>query len=198
MSESVGNAPGEEPVRQKRGKRRIVIFIIISLLNLGLLALILTQLLTPAAHTPSNTLIGHAAPGFSLAMLDAQPGQSVFSLANVQGKAIVLNFWASWCDPCQEEIPLLENSWRQLQGQGKDVVFLGIDFEETSGAGARFLQSYHITYPAVLDTSGSVANKYGIVSLPDTIFINRKGMVVSKVAQQLTSQALTQNLQLIV
>lgn len=84
-----------------------------------------------------------------------------------------------------------------MQAQGKDVVFLGIDFQEANSAAASFLQQNGITYPAVLDANGSVALKYGITSLPDTIFIDWNGMVKSKVLQQLTAQALSSNLQLI-
>lgn len=92
---------------------------------------------------------------------------------------------------------MLENTWKQLQAQGKDVVVLGIDFEETHNEGVSFLQQYGVTYPTVLDAQGSVAAKYGITSLPDTIFIDRNGMVVGKEFQQLTSPNLSRNLKLI-
>ena len=84
-----------------------------------------------------------------------------------------------------------------MQAQGKDVIFLGIDFQETSTNALVFLRTYNITYPLVLDTHGTVSNAYYINSLPDTIFINRAGTVVSKVAQQITAPLLARNLQLI-
>ena len=118
--------------------------------------------------------------------------------ADLKGKVVFINFWASWCSPCKEEAPLLENSWKQMQAQGKDVVFVGIDFQEARPEALSFLQAYTITYPLVLDTHGTVAEKYDITGLPDTIFINRSGTVVGKVSQQITSQLLTQNLQLII
>jgi len=130
-------------------------------------------------------------------MLRSRTGKSTLALSNYKGKAVVLNFWASWCDPCKEEAPLLEGAWKRMQAQGKDVVFLGIDFQDSSHNGLRFLQQYSITYPAVLDADGSVASKYGVTSLPVTIFINRNGTVVGRVARELTAQALASNLQLI-
>jgi cytochrome c biogenesis protein CcmG/thiol:disulfide interchange protein DsbE len=130
-------------------------------------------------------------------MVQPSTGKSVLSLSNFKGKAIVLNFWASWCDPCKEEAPLLENAWKQAQAQGKNIVFLGIDFQDPNSNALNFLHTYGITYPTVIDTNGSVASKYHIVSLPDTIFINQHGTVVSKVLQQITAQALSTNLQLI-
>lgn len=197
MPELAENAPVQESVPKDKRRRRILIFCVVSLLNVGLLALLLTLLLTPAAKTPSDPLVGHPAPNFSLAMLRPQTGKNTLSLANFKGKAVVLNFWASWCDPCKEEAPLLESAWKRMQAQGKDVVFLGIDFEDASNNGIKFLQQNDITYPAVLDANGSVANKYGVTSLPVTIFINRDGTVVGRVPQELTAQTLASNLQLI-
>lgn len=164
---------------------------------MGLLALLLTQLLTPAPHVVSDPLIGQPAPNFSLTMLRLDSRKNVLSLANFKGKPVVLNFWASWCEPCKEEAPLLESTWKQVQAQGKDVVFLGIDFEEASNDGLSFLQLYGITYPLLLDANGTVAIKYGVTSLPQTIFINRNGTVMSRVPRELTAQVLSSNLQLI-
>src|SRR5712692_7133009 len=173
MPELAENAPVQGSVHKNKRRRRILIFCVVSLLNMGLLALLLTQLLTPAPNSGSDPLVDHPAPNFSLAMLRPYTGKSVLSLSNFKGKSIVLNFWASWCEPCKEEAPLLESTWKQLQAQGKDVVFLGIDYRESNNDATSFLQQYGITYPAVLDADGSVSTKYGIASLPDTIFINR-------------------------
>jgi cytochrome c biogenesis protein CcmG/thiol:disulfide interchange protein DsbE len=198
MPELAGNTPAQASQPQNKRRRRILIFSIVSLLNLALLALLLKLLLTPATNTVlADPLIGHPAPNFSLAMVQPSTGKSVLSLSNFKGKAIVLNFWASWCDPCKEEAPLLENAWKQAQAQGKNIVFLGIDFQDPNSNALNFLHTYGITYPTVIDTNGSVASKYHIVSLPDTIFINQHGTVVSKVLQQITAQALSTNLQLI-
>jgi len=195
MAELAENAPVQGSVR--KNKRRILIFCVVSLLNVGLVTLLLILLLTPASNARSDPLVGHPAPNFSLALLRPQIEKSALSLSNFKGKAVVLNFWASWCDPCKEEVPLLESAWKQLQAQGKDVVFLGIDFRESNNDAISFLQLYSITYPTALDADGSAASKYGVTSLPQTIFINRNGIVMSRVPQQLTAQALSSNLQLI-
>jgi len=196
MSELAENVPAQGSVREHKPRQRILIFCAVSLLNIGLLVLIWTQLLTPATGAQSNTFISHAAPNFSLALLRPFNKQNVLSLTDFKGKAVVINFWASWCEPCKEEAPLLERTWKQVQG--KNVVFLGIDFQESNSNAINFLQSYNITYPAVLDAHGSVANKYAVTSLPVTIFIDRNGIVKSKEAQELTAQILASNLRLIV
>lgn len=198
MSELAENAPVQGSVSKNKRRRRMLIFCAVSLLNVGLLALLLTQLLTPAPNTVSDPLVGHPAPDFSLAMLRPHTGKSALSLSNFKGKPVVLNFWASWCAPCKEEAPLLERTWKQVQAQGKDVVILGVDFQDSNNDGMRFLQLYSITYPIVLDADGSVAFKYGITSLPQTIFINRHGTVMSRVPRELTAQVLSSKLQLII
>jgi cytochrome c biogenesis protein CcmG, thiol:disulfide interchange protein DsbE len=198
MPELAENATIQGSEHRNKRRRRILIFCGVSLLNVGLLALILTQLLTPASNSVSDPLVGHPAPNFSLAILRSDTSKSVLSLSNYKGKPVVLNFWASWCDPCKQEAPLLESTWKKMQAQGKDVVFLGIDYQDSNNNSLSFLQSNNITYQTVVDADGSVSTKYGVASLPDTIFINRNGTVMSKVARQLTAQALSNNLQLII
>src|SRR5690242_5347800 len=197
MSELAEKAPVQALTSQPKRRRKLLIWSVISLVNVGLLALLVTQLLTPARVAVLDPLVGHPAPNFSLTMLGPTSGQSLLSLADLKGKAVVLNFWASWCAPCKEELPLLEQQWEQAQAQGRDVVFLGIDFEEASSDAANFLQAYHVTYPIGLDTDGSVASKYGITALPQTIFINRQGTAVKRVAGELTAQLLSNSLQLV-
>ena len=195
MSDTIENIPVPESASKPKSRRKLLIFSGICLVNVGLLIFLITQLLTPASQANADPLIGHPAPTFSLTLLGSQGSVQTLSLAQFRGKPIVVNFWASWCDPCKEEAPLLETTWKQMQAQSKDVVFLGIDFQETSNNALSFLQTYTITYPLVLDTHGTISNKYYINSLPDTVFINRNGVVVSKVSQQITSQLLTRNLQ---
>ena len=195
MSEIAENAFVQESAQKNRRKRRIVVFCVVSLLNVGLLALILTQLLTPATHSVTDPLVGHPAPNFTLVLLHADSGKTTLSLSNLKGKPIVLNFWASWCQPCKEELPLLENAWKQMQAQKKNIVFLGIDFQESDSDASSFLLQHGITYLAGLDTDGSIANKYGVSSLPQTIFIDRNGTVTSREPQELTTQDLSRNLQ---
>ena len=176
-------------------KRQIAIFVVAILVSIGLLVLLGSQLLTPAqnqTNAQSSTLIGRPAPNFTLPMLDTrQP----FSLASLKGKPVVLNFWASWCVPCQQEAPLLEKTWRSVQRQG--VALLGIDFQDARSDGLNFLHKYGITYPSVADDTGDTAINYGLTGVPETFFINRQGVIVAKVTGQLTEQSLQSNLKLI-
>jgi cytochrome c biogenesis protein CcmG, thiol:disulfide interchange protein DsbE len=186
--------------RKSSRKRSITIFIVVTLLNIAVLIFLWTQLLTPAQNAAqgqskaSDPLIGHPAPNFTLDALNLHPSASI-SLVNFKGKPVMLNVWNSACEPCMNEAPLLQSQWQHVRSQG--VVFIGIDFQDAKSDGLSFLKKYGITYPNVLDASGSTAINYGVTGYPETIFINRQGVVVSRVPYELTEQTLQSNLQLI-
>ena len=199
---SPGDISGELFAGERKGrtqKRRIVLFVVASLLSVGLLVLLGSQLLVPAqnqTNAASSPLIGHPAPDFTLAVLGPHAGSdSTIRLASLKGKPILLNFWASWCVPCQQEAPLLQKTWQSVQRQG--IIFLGIDFQDARSDGLNFLHTYGITYPNVADDTGSTAINYGVTGVPETFFIDRQGVIVSKVIGELTEQSMQANLQLI-
>ncbi|SRR5579883_3119809 len=187
---------GMNPPRKHNRKRNIIIFTVVTLINIGLLALLWTQLLTPAqsgsTQNSGDPLIGQAAPNFTLPALNGT-GQQKFSLADFKGKAVVINFWSSTCQPCKDEMPLLETQWERVQKQG--IVFLGIDVEDTTSDGLAFLKDHGATYTSVIDTSGKTLVDYGVTYTPETIFIDRTGKVISAVRMEITSQQLQDNLQ---
>lgn len=191
-----GEPVAATPARRRSRKRSILIFTVVSLLNVALLALLWTQLLTPAQQsnsqgTPADPLPGHTAPNFTLPVLTTQ-GKQTLSLATLKGKPVVINFWSSTCQPCKDEMPLLESQWERVRSQG--VVFLGIDVEDTASDGLSFLQQHGATYTSVIDSSGKTLVDYGVTYTPETIFIDRTGKVVSAVRMEITSQQLQDNL----
>ena len=193
-------AEKQTPAPQRKGsrKRNITVFAIVSLINIGLLVFLWTQLLTPAQNTSGqgrDPLIGHLAPDFTLAVLSSHHTTADISTASYKGKPLVINFWNSTCGPCMDEASLLQQEWPRLQSQG--IAFIGIDFQDTTSDGLGFLQKYGISYPNVMDATGSTAINYGVTGTPETLFINRQGVVVSRVSGELTGQTLQQNLQLI-
>ncbi len=192
-----GEAVMRQDSRRRRSRKRsIIIFTVVSLLNVGLLALLWTQLLTPAQqsnsqNTSTDPLLGHVAPNFTLPVLATQ-GKQTLSLTAFKGKPVVINFWSSTCQPCNDEMPLLESQWERVKSQG--VVFLGIDVEDTTSDGLHFLQQHGATYTSVIDSSGKTLVDYGVTYTPETIFIDRSGKVVSAVRMEITSQQLQDNL----
>jgi cytochrome c biogenesis protein CcmG/thiol:disulfide interchange protein DsbE len=200
-STSRDETPAEKGTAGRRRsvrKRRIVVFLLVILLSASFLALLGSQVLTPAQNQgqagDTSPLIGHPAPDFTLAVLSTHASPALH-LASLKGKPVMLNFWASWCDVCKAEAPLLQNAWQRVQSQG--IVFVGIDIQDTRSDGLSFLQTYGITYPNVVGASGSVTINYGVTGVPETFFLNRQGVIVKKVIGELTEQTLQSNLQLI-
>ena len=113
------------------------------------------------------------APDFTLPLLN---GEGEISLADLRGKTVVLNFWASWCAPCREEAPVLEKVWRQYRERG--VVFLGVNIDDTREGALKFLEEFGITYPSVYDYSGATTVAYRVTAIPTTYVVDRAGRIV--------------------
>lgn len=136
----------------------------------GVLAGLLIWNLT---HQPPAPKVGEHAPAFSLHQLN---GDGTISLASLRGKAVVLNFFASWCAPCKREAPALEKVWRDYRSQG--VVVLGIDTNDASSDARHFVSTHGLTYPTVGGAGDALAGKYAIPGLPVTYVLNRQGRIV--------------------
>lgn len=126
------------------------------------------------------------APAFSLPDL-LRPDRKM-TLADFAGRPLVINFWASWCYPCQTEMPLLESAYRSDRGA---VQFLGVDTDDKRGAAIRFLHRTHVTYPSLfMPERGPVAISYDLVGLPITVFVSANGTVLGRHIGQLNGPTL--------
>ena len=134
----------------------------------GLFALLVWRL-THQSHPPK---LGGPAPMFSAKRLE---GDGAIDLAALRGKPVVLNFFASWCEPCKAESKVLEQASRQYADR---VVFLGVDYHDVTSDGRKFLRAHDITYPTVQDGSGKVGDLYGLTGVPETYFIDARGRLV--------------------
>jgi cytochrome c biogenesis protein CcmG/thiol:disulfide interchange protein DsbE len=118
---------------------------------------------------------GQRAPTFTMTTFE---GEEV-SLASLQGKVVVLNFWASWCKPCEQEASDLEAAWRYYQPGGQ-VVFLGVDYIDTKPEALVYLEKFDITYPNGPDLRTRISQAYRITGVPETYFIDQDGLINSK------------------
>ena len=101
------------------------------------------------------------------------------SLGQLRGTPMVLNFWASWCDPCRTEAPVLERAWERERGRG--VLFLGLNMQDITDDAHAFTRAARVTYPSVRDQSNGVAHRWGVTGLPETFFLSAQGRVVGHV-----------------
>lgn len=115
-----------------------------------------------------------AVPDLMLPAFDGPP----VSFRGLAGHPVILNFWASWCIPCRDEAPLLEDAWRELRSQG--LIVLGVDTQDLEAPARAFLKEFRITYPNVRDPDGSVARRFGMTGVPETFFIGRDGLIHGK------------------
>jgi cytochrome c biogenesis protein CcmG/thiol:disulfide interchange protein DsbE len=114
------------------------------------------------------------------------------SLADFRGKVVVLNVFASWCDPCAYEAPLLAKEQHVLTKAGGTM--LGVTYEDNSSSSEKFARKYHITYPVLRDVSGNFVRSFGTTGVPETFVINRQGRVQALLREPVTSKWLNQTL----
>jgi peroxiredoxin len=118
---------------------------------------------------------GLPAPGFSLPVLG---GQSELSLGSLRGKVVLLNFWATWCKPCEDEMPAMENLYRTL-GSG-DFVLLAVSVDEDRGAVEEFVRRLGLSFPILLDPQKRTADAYQSYRFPESYLIDREGILVAR------------------
>lgn len=126
------------------------------------------------ADPPSGARVGTTAPAFAAADLDGNPVR----LADLRGRPVIVNFWASWCADCVEEFPLLATALDEHEADGLAVV--GIVFRDNSEAARRFMARMGAAWPAAMDPGEEIAEAYGIYGPPETFFIDADGVVVAR------------------
>jgi cytochrome c biogenesis protein CcmG/thiol:disulfide interchange protein DsbE len=171
----------------------------------GFVALLFYGLVTQAPDRTIDDALSRAeaidAPGFELQVLErgrvpAVPapvvnraaGDGRIALAELRGTPVVLNFWASWCDPCRVEAPVLERGWREASHEG--VLFLGLDMQDVRADAREFLREFSISYPNVHEAGKEISRRYGMTGLPETFFISARGRIVGHVIGALTGSQL--------
>jgi cytochrome c biogenesis protein CcmG/thiol:disulfide interchange protein DsbE len=125
-----------------------------------------------AAKPSEPPMIGSPVPEFEFTALDG----SLMSLAAHRGEVVVVNFFASWCNPCREEAAALEDTWRAYQDQG--VQFYGIAYKDADSKAQAFLDEFDVSYPSTVDTRNRAAREYGVTGVPETFVVDREGLLV--------------------
>jgi cytochrome c biogenesis protein CcmG, thiol:disulfide interchange protein DsbE len=159
----------------------VVALIVLSLaLPAGALALILRSRQTSSSDaatngpliTPRKARIGNVAPDFKLAGVDGKP----LTLSSLRGRPVVLTFFASWCHPCEQDMPILE---RAQHDNGDRIAVVGVNYQDFPDDTRAFVHRLGVTFPTLIEdsTDNPVAARYDVHAMPDTVFIDAQGFV---------------------
>ncbi len=96
---------------------------------------------------------------------------------DLRGKVVLVNFWASWCTTCPDDVVLLEETWQIIQSQQDDVVFLGVAYMDTETVSRDFLAKFEVSYPNGPDLRGEISRAYQVSSVPETFILDRDGVL---------------------
>ena len=115
-----------------------------------------------------------AAPDFTL----PRPDGKKISLKDYRGKVVFLNFWATWCESCRDEMPSMERLYGEFKGKGLEIV--GVNVKDKREVALTFVKKLNVTYPLMMDPEGEVGLLYGAFGMPATYLIDRKGVVLAR------------------
>lgn len=155
----------------KSYKLLIVLAVAGLVLALGVIGFLLMQGSAKNEFAGSSPETKESAPNFTLALLDGDN----FRFSDHKGKPVLINFFASWCLPCREEMPVLEKIVHEYQPKG--VVFLGIAVDDTEEKMKDFIARYNVTFPVGLDKTADIQKAFGLYGIPTTYFIDSKGVI---------------------
>ncbi len=160
---------------------------------MAILALLAWGLINTTATRPE---VGQVAPEFNVEFFDGYEWdtRSVATLAEMRGRPVVLNFWASWCVECRYETDLLESAWRQYRDQG--VVFLGVAYADVEPNSIAYMEEFGVTFPHAPDLGTDISQAYEITGVPETFFIDSDGVIrhvqIGPVSQQMLDELMPQ------
>ncbi len=164
--------------------RGFVITALVPAILVTVLVIRIIQANSLVTSKPTGVTNPNAAPDFTVSIWNGAAGQRIH-LAALHGKPVVLNFWASWCEPCQSEAPILSAVAKTYAAQG--VVFIGIAYQTPVKDGQAFIKQHGISYPCGPDPEGDIVTNFGITGIPQTLLIDRSGIIVRRFPGQITA-----------
>ena len=154
-------------------------------------SLVAIALVASGSGAPAGAAADPAAPTFSLPVL-GQSGQKI-SLSDYAGRPLIVNFFASWCEPCQKETPLLATFYRSEHGK---VAIVGLDENDVLGSATSFTHKEGVSYPVGFDPGVTAASAYGVAGLPQTFFLDARHRIVDRVFGAVTLADLNRGIEL--
>jgi peroxiredoxin len=157
------------------------------------LALILALVVTGCSGASQASVKRGVSQGsYALDFTLEAPDGSESSLSDYGGSVVLVNFWATWCPPCRDEIPHFEEAYEAHKDEG--FVVLGVNYQDSAAEVEPFVERLGVTYPMLLDESGMVAKEYRAVGLPTSVFVDRDGVIQVRHSGYLSEDQLEQYL----
>lgn len=120
--------------------------------------------------------VGLPAPEFTFSGINGK----MVSLSDYRGKVVLVNIWATWCTPCVDEMPSMEKLYQKLKGEDFEILAVSIDFLGLKVV-APFMKKYKLTFPALIDSAGTIRIAYGTTGIPESFIIDKDGILVKKI-----------------
>jgi len=152
-----------------------------TLLMLFLIGISLWHAIAKSEDKPVGLAIGNVAPDFELNTIE---GKSI-RLSELRGKKVIVNFWATWCPPCREEMPAMQKFYEQYN-EHVEVLAVNLTSQDSREKIKPFVEEYGLTFPVVLDVKGKVLKMYEIEPIPTTYIIDSKGIIREKIIGSMT------------
>src|SRR5690625_2484742 len=173
-----------EKKKDKKRNRLIFRTIILAIL----VAAVVFALITNAQKDNTIYKVGDMAPDFQLQQMNKNNDLETIRLSELKGKGVMLNFWATYCKPCEVEMPYMEELYPQYKDKGIEIVAISLD--ATEAVIHQFIDKYNLTFPIPHDNKNQVMDLYKVGPIPSTFFINPEGEIVEKVEGALTLERL--------
>src|SRR5690625_1138446 len=176
-----------EKAREKKRDKKRNRFIFRTIILAVLVAAVVFALITNAKKDNTIYGVGDKAPDFQLQQINENNDLETIRLSDLEGKGVMLNFWATYCKPCEKEMPYMEELYPKYKDQGIEIVAVSLD--ATEAVIHQFIEKYNLTFPIPHDNN-QVNDLYKIGPIPSTYFINAEGIIVEKVEGALTLERL--------
>ncbi len=182
------DAPRTQSSTPRERRRRTIVIVSSAVAVLAVVVLLAIGLMNQGIDSTIQDALDAGdrpdAPELALPVFTAGDGigpvDAPFDLRDARGKVVVLNFWASWCPPCEAEAPILEGVARGYRQLGKDVVVIGVDVEDVPSSAREFIRTHEVSYPNLRDRGDDVKRRFEVGNLPETFVIDQSGRIAVK------------------